>query len=161
MLTLLALMSYSVFGPGDFCHGFISPKCSALSVLQSLLAWGLMVCSVPKAGLLPSQPLALSTQKNVSLFGWAFAFPAPCSVYSKNVSLSAAGLTSPGFLQMASQLAACSGWQELSAEHLLVARGGKGTAWVISCPPPVTFKLLKAALLSGGGECTDAVPITH
>lgn len=91
----------------------------------------------------------------------AFAFPAPCSVYSKNVSLSAACLTSPGFLQMASQLAACSGWQELSAEHLLVAWRGKGTAWVISCPPPVTFKLLKAALPSGGGECTDAVPITH
>ena len=133
-------MSYSVLGPGDFCHGFVSPERSALSVLQSSRAWGLMVCSVPKAGLLPSQPLA---------------------VYSKNISLSAAGLTSPGFLQVASQLAACSGWQELSAEHLLVARGGKGTAWVISCPPPVTFKLLKAALPSGGGECTDAVPIAH
>lgn len=53
---------------------------------------------------------------------------------------------------MASQLAACSGWQELPTEHLLVARGGKNTAWVISCPPPVTFKLLKAPLPSGGGN---------
>lgn len=53
-------MSYSVLGPGDFCHGFVSPECSALSVLQSPPAWGLMVCSVPKPGFcLPSPLLCL------------------------------------------------------------------------------------------------------
>lgn len=92
--------------------------------------------------------------------GWAFAFPGPCSVYPKNVSVCCGS----DFTRVSpdGHPASCLlWWQELSAEHLLVARGGKGTAWVISCPPPVTFKLLKAALPSGGGERTDAIPITH
>lgn len=135
-------MSYSVLGPGDFCHGFAS-TCSALPVVQSPPAWGLTVCSVPRAqaGLLPSRALALSIQK---------------------MSLSAAGLTSPGFLQMASQLAACSDGKSCPLSICWwLGEGRVRTAWVISCPPPVTFKLLKAALPSGGGECTDSVPITH
>lgn len=56
--------------------------------------------------------------------GRAFAFPA-LAWSSKNVSLSAACLTSPGFSRGPGQLAACSGWQELSAEHLLVVWRGR------------------------------------